>query len=32
LLRIVNHPFAVDPDDILREEATRQGWPVISLR
>ena len=32
LLRIVNHPFAVDPDDILREEATRQGWPIISLR
>lgn len=32
LLRIVDHPVAVDPDDILREEATKQGWPIISLR
>ena len=32
LLRIVNHPVAVDPDEILREEAIKQSWPVISLR
>lgn len=32
LLRIVDHPVAVDPDEILREEATKQGWPIISLR
>lgn len=32
LLRIVTHPVAVDPDDMLREEAERQGWPIISLR
>ena len=32
LLRKVDHPVAVDPDEILRDEATRQGWPIISLR
>jgi HAD superfamily hydrolase (TIGR01490 family) len=32
LLRIVNHPVAVDPDEILRKEAKKIGWPIISLR
>lgn len=32
LLRLVSHPVAVDPDEVLREEATRRDWPVISLR
>lgn len=32
LLRQVDAPVAVDPDDTLRAEAQRQGWPVISLR
>ena len=32
LLKIVDHPVAVDPDDILREEAKKKGWPIISLR
>ena len=32
LLGMVTHPFAVDPDDTLRQEALRQGWPIISLR
>ena len=32
LLRHVQHPVAVDPDDQLRAEAAQRGWPVISLR
>ena len=32
LLEIVDHPVAVDPDDILRARAVEEGWPVISLR
>jgi HAD superfamily hydrolase (TIGR01490 family) len=32
LLRHVQAPFAVDPDDTLRAEAQRQGWTIISLR
>lgn len=32
LLRLVDRPVAVDPDDRLRAEAERQGWPVVSLR
>lgn len=32
LLRLVNHPVAVDPDEVLRAEAAKQGWPIISLR
>jgi HAD superfamily hydrolase (TIGR01490 family) len=32
LLRHVQAPFAVDPDDELRAEARRQGWPIITLR
>ncbi|WP_462380160.1 histidinol-phosphatase [Pseudomonas sp. Marseille-QA0892] len=32
LLEKVTHPFAVDPDEKLRAEAEKRGWPVISLR
>lgn len=32
LLKEVTSPVAVDPDDLLRKEANRRGWPVISLR
>lgn len=32
LLEQVANPVAVDPDEKLRAEATRRGWPVISLR
>jgi len=32
LLHSVNHPVAVDPDDVLRAEAVRLGWPILSLR
>ncbi|WP_420468126.1 HAD family hydrolase [Panacagrimonas sp.] len=32
LLRRADEAIAVDPDDALREEAMRNGWPVISLR
>lgn len=32
LLERVSHPMAVDPDPILRAEAEKRGWPVISLR
>ncbi|WP_449237037.1 histidinol-phosphatase [Bacterioplanoides pacificum] len=31
LLELVDHPVAVDPDDILNARAQQQGWPVISL-
>lgn len=32
LLEQVQHPVAVDPDDILRECALDRGWPIVSLR
>ena len=32
LLRLVDNPVAVDPDDRLRAFAVKEGWPVISLR
>ena len=32
LLRLVDAPVAVDPDDTLRAEAAARRWPVISLR
>lgn len=32
LLRIVEHPVTVDPDEKLKAEAIKQGWPIISLR
>ncbi len=32
LLEVVANPVAVDPDDQLRDIATRRNWPVITLR
>lgn len=32
LLNIVSNPVAVDPDDILRDTAGSNNWPIISLR
>lgn len=32
LLEQVDHPVAVDPDEILRKTAEQRDWPVISLR
>ena len=31
LLERVKRPVAVDPDETLREHASRHGWPIISL-
>jgi len=31
LLERVTRPVAVDPDDVLREEALERGWQIISL-
>jgi phosphoserine phosphatase len=32
LLNLVDHPVVVDSDEILTATATRNGWPIISLR
>lgn len=32
LLKQVSHPIAVDPDEKLKQQATQQGWKIISLR
>ena len=32
LLAIVEHPVAVNPDDILRREAQKHGWQILPLR
>lgn len=32
LLRLVDHPVAVDPDATLAAEAKQRNWPIISLR
>lgn len=32
LLKLVDHPVAVDPDFTLKAHAVQAGWPVISLR
>ncbi|ORU89811.1 MAG: phosphoserine phosphatase [Cycloclasticus sp. symbiont of Poecilosclerida sp. M] len=32
LLKKVTHPIAVDPDETLRQHASTQSWPIISLR
>ena len=32
LLRVVSNPVAVDPDDILRKQARKEKWSIISLR
>jgi HAD superfamily hydrolase (TIGR01490 family) len=32
LLERVTHPVAVDPDEILRREASARVWPIVSLK
>lgn len=32
LLRQVEHPIAVDPDETLAQHARKHGWPIITLR
>jgi HAD superfamily hydrolase (TIGR01490 family) len=32
LLKLVDNPVAVDPDDKLRDHAEQQKWSIISLR
>lgn len=32
LLKLVDHPVAVNPDDLLKKHAEQAIWPVISLR
>lgn len=32
LLELAHQAVAVDPDEVLRAEALRRGWPIISLR
>ncbi len=32
LLRIVDHPVAVDPDPLLEQEAREKQWQIVSLR
>ena len=32
LLKIVSNPIAVDPDNLLRSEAKKEKWSIISLR
>lgn len=32
LLKIVDNPVAVDPDNTLMEVARERGWPILSLR
>lgn len=32
LLELVDHPVAVDPDEVLDAHARSHGWPIISLR
>ena len=31
LLRLVGHPYAVNPDRALREMAEREGWPTLTF-
>ncbi len=31
LLELVQHPVAVNPDEILRERAESLGWPIVTL-
>ncbi len=32
LLQVVDHPVAVDPDDLLRQTAKNNHWQIITLR
>lgn len=31
LLKKVDHPIVVSPDDVLRDHAQKQGWPILEL-
>ena len=31
LLRLVGHPYAVNPDRALRDLAEREGWPTLTF-
>ena len=31
LLRLVGHPYAVNPDRALREMSEREGWPTLTF-
>ncbi|MGI8700421.1 MAG: HAD family hydrolase [Nocardioidaceae bacterium] len=31
MLRAVGHPYAVNPDKLLRREAVERGWPVLDF-
>ena len=31
LLRHVSDPVAVNPDEVLLQEATEKGWPVLNF-
>lgn len=31
LLNLVNHPVAVNPDPVLTEKATENGWPILNF-
>ncbi|MCQ9327603.1 HAD family hydrolase [Neisseria dentiae] len=32
LLRLVSDPVAVNPDEVLQQEAETQGWPVLNFK
>jgi HAD superfamily hydrolase (TIGR01490 family) len=32
LLKLVTYPIAVNPDELLRQYAIKENWPIISLR
>lgn len=32
LLKLVTHPIAVNPDELLNQHANKNNWPIISLR
>ncbi|RLA23210.1 MAG: HAD-IB family hydrolase [Gammaproteobacteria bacterium] len=32
LLKLVDHPVAVNPDELLKQYAEQTNWPIISLR
>jgi len=32
LLKLVDHPVAVNPDDLLKQYSEQTNWPIISLR
>ncbi len=32
IMRVVDHPVAVNPDPVLTAEAERHGWPIVEFR